>query len=218
MVAFLILIAILIRVFRNKQKKPLISETPDVQENLMRKQQQQQLQQQQQQMQIQQQTQAQPAIHLPQHQGAPRATPNQYQIQQQHQQYQANLNNNRNMNIHINKLDQPFPPPPPPPSLHNEGSSSSNNPQWAIYPPTNSFLNYTDSTASTKYNGSSIYGGGPHQNEYEVPHVNSVMGMRSKNQAVGAPVSLHSGYGNNQQGAQQPIYPYRSQQYGFYDD
>ncbi|TRY77404.1 hypothetical protein TCAL_07616 [Tigriopus californicus] len=135
------------------------------------------------------------------------------------QQYQANVNNNRNMNIHLNKLDQPLPPPPPPPSLHNEGSSSSNNPQWAIYPPTNSLLNYTDSSV---YNGSSLYGGnggGPPQNEYEVPHVNSMMGMRNKNQALGAPASLHSGgYGNNPKSAHQPIYPYRSQQYGFYDD
>ncbi|XP_059083282.1 fibroblast growth factor receptor-like 1 isoform X2 [Tigriopus californicus] len=242
-VAFFILMLILIRVFRNRPKKPLVSETPDVQENLMRQQQQRRQQQQQQQQQehqqeqksqqqqpqqqpqqrqpihMQQQTQAQHLLHLTQAPRDLRAIPNQYHIKQTQQQYQANVNNNRNMNIHLNKLDQPLPPPPPPPSLHNEGSSSSNNPQWAIYPPTNSLLNYTDSSV---YNGSSLYGGnggGPPQNEYEVPHVNSMMGMRNKNQALGAPASLHSGgYGNNPKSAHQPIYPYRSQQYGFYDD
>lgn len=227
-VVMLLILCIAVCVVKRRSNPPLraFAESPDVQEDLMKG----NPQAANHAMRAQQQ---QPPLHFAHAQQ--RHTLPSAQLQQQPQQpqgyqsqYQANLanaasasSNDRNMNLYVNKLEQPLPPPPPPPSLHNESSGNSNwgqQQQQPMYHPGHpNMMNFTDSSSSTKYNGAaSLYGGqgsSVSQNQYEVPHAHA----RGSNPGLSSMGSgrYPSGYQPQQQ---QPIYPYRSQQYGYCEE
>ena len=192
-----------------KRRRDHRTESPDVQENLMR-------QHHQQQHQIKQ-------VHPGG--GLYQPAPTQQQQQPPHLQSQySGVNNNQRpngaiINLHVNKMEAPLPPPPPP-SLHDDNSVNS---KWGGYPHINVTGGDTTSSSTTKpsgssYNGSNVYGQ-QQQNQYEVPHIvhgngGSVIGVRGQNAPVGNRYPANV-YGSQ---VQQPIYPYRSQQYGEYYD
>ena len=224
-VVMLLIICIAVCVVKKRSAPPRrpFAESPDVQEDLMKANPQA--------AHPSARAQQQPPLHFTHAQRQPSVQAQQHQQQQQQaypSQYQANLanaasSNDRNMNLYVNKLEQPLPPPPPPPSLHNESSGNSNG-NWvqqpqAMYGHHQNMMNFTDSSSSTKYNGAaSLYGGqgsSVSQNQYEVPHAHA----RGSNPGLS---SMGSGrYPNGyqpQQQQQQPIYPYRSQQYGYCEE